>query len=132
MESYLTISYCPYHIAHIIVPNMIWSFQTGSYIFRISYVVLGKQACEQFTLKRWIPFYVLGGLAGASGINGVIALWMPVENYDDSLLNNFRFFLIMTMILNIFVSLTVSKRIHKPTKSCLGCHTSIFRGQIHC
>merc|ERR1712131_141016 len=62
----------------------------------------GKQACEQFTVKRWIPLYVIGGLAGASGINGVIALWMPVENTDDSLLGNFRFFLIMTMILNIF------------------------------
>ena len=94
--------------------NMIWSFLTGSYIFKISILILGKEACEQFTLKRWIPFYVLGGLAGASGINGVIALWMPVENYDDSLLNNFRFFLIMTMILNIFVSLTVAKQNHKP------------------
>ena len=58
-------------------------------------------------MKRWIPLYVIGGLAGASGINGVIALWMPVENTDDSLLGNFRFFLIMTMILNIFVSLEI-------------------------
>ena len=55
-------------------------------------------------MKQWIPLYIIGGLAGASGINGVIALWMPVEHADDSLLNNFRFFLIMTMILNIFVS----------------------------
>ena len=68
---------------------------------------VGREACEQFTVKRWIPFYILGGLAGASGINGVIALWMPVEHTDDSLLNNFRFFLIMTIILNIFVSSTV-------------------------
>ena len=61
-------------------------------------------------MKRWIPLYVIGGLAGASGINGVIALWMPVENTDDSLLGNFRFFLIMTMILNIFVSLEIVSR----------------------
>ena len=60
-------------------------------------------------MKRWIPLYIIGGLAGASGINGVIALWMPVEHADDSLLNNFRFFLIMTMILNIFVSKNSSR-----------------------
>ena len=60
-------------------------------------------------MKQWIPLYIIGGLAGASGINGVIALWMPVEHTDDSLLNNFRFFLIMTMILNIFVSKNPSR-----------------------
>ena len=94
---------------------MIWSFGRGSYIFKMdvkSHLFIGKEACEQFTLKRWIPLYILGGLAGASGINGVIALWMPVENYDDSLLNNFRFFLVMTMILNIFVSFTDSEGNH--------------------
>ena len=90
-------------------------FEDGFIFFKIDlkrHFFIGKPACEQFTLKRWIPFYILGGLAGASGINGVIALWMPVENYDDSLLNNFRFFLVMTMILNIFVSFTMSKGNH--------------------
>ena len=101
---------------------MICSFRKGSFFMDFkSHFFTGKKPSEQFTLIRWIPFYYysyydllcmlyfLGGLAGASGINGVIALWMPVENYDDSLLNNFRFFLVMTMILNIFVSLTMSK-----------------------
>ena len=45
-------------------------------------------------------------VAGAGGINGCIALWLSkdFEVGSNELQNNFRTFLIITIIVNIFVS----------------------------
>ena len=72
----------------------------------------GKKGCPEMSLKDMTPLIFSGMISAASGINGCIALWMdsdaPAENND--LLKNFKTFIAMTLVINIFVSKQTNKR----------------------
>ena len=54
----------------------------------------------------YVGYLFIGMVAGAGGINGCIALWLnkDFEAGSNELQNNFRTFLIITIIVNTFVS----------------------------
>ena len=54
----------------------------------------------------YVGYLFIGMVAGAGGINGCIALWLTkdFEAGSNELRNNFRTFLIITIIVNTFVS----------------------------
>ena len=61
-------------------------------------------------MRTYVGPLFVAMLAGAGGINGCIALWLTKDFEPGSmeLQNNFKTFLIITIIVNIFVSTNVS------------------------
>ena len=69
--------------------------------------ILDKPFGQVFNMRTYAPVTFIGMVAGAGGINGCIALWLnkDFEAGSNELQNNFRTFLIITIIVNSFVSI---------------------------
>ena len=61
---------------------------------------------QGFNIRTYVGPLFVAMLAGAGGINGCIALWLTKDFEPGSmeLQNNFKTFLIITIIVNILVS----------------------------
>ena len=103
---------------------------------------LDKWMGQGFNIRTYVGPLFVAMVAGAGGINGCIALWLTKEFELGSmeLQNNFRAFLIITMIVNIFVStetvIWVAKKLHEDFRmiisQLLGMCASfeLFRGSV--
>jgi len=62
-------------------------------------------------MRMYVGPLFIAMVAGAGGINGCIALWLSkdFEVGSNELQNNFRTFLIITIIVNTFVSKKANK-----------------------
>ena len=76
-----------------------------------NWVWLDKLFGPGFNIRTYVSIFFIAIVSGTGGINGCVALWLrkDFKNESNELQNNFKTFLILTIIVNSFVSINLRK-----------------------
>ena len=86
------------------------NFIRFDYIFSFNnWLLLDRLFGPGFNIRTYVSIFFIAIIAGAGGINECVALWLRKDFKNNEIQNNFKTFLIITIIVNSFVSFNLRK-----------------------